>query len=181
MSDDGSEHQNNNGTPTPSVNNLQNSSVVRGHRIVVGLLTLLLVDIIWVASSELTEFIYKTQHYSKPFFSTYLKTSLFMLYLPGFLIYKPWREQCQMGIQLRRLGSRGRGSGEGGYRVIAESDDTDVVSDTADSEQEEDGALHNRHAQTQGHVARSLSEPTFQPIRSEGTDSEVDTGAWNYF
>ena len=181
MSDDGNEQQNNGTPPTPSVNNLQNSSVVRGHRIVVGLLTLLLVDIIWVASSELTEFIYKTQHYSKPFFSTYLKTSLFMLYLPGFLIYKPWREQCQMGIQLRRLGSRGRGGGEGPggeYRVIQESDDTDTeaVSDTADSEQE-DGLLHNPHSQN-GHVARSLSEPTFQPIRSEGTDSEVDTGLW---
>lgn len=86
-----------------------------------------------------------------------------------------------MGIQLRRLGSRGRGSGEGAggeYRVIAESDDTDAVSDTAESDQD-DSVLHNRHGQT-SHVARSLSEPTFQPIRSEGTDSEVDTGACNY-
>ena len=76
---------------------------VRTQRLVLGLLTLLLVDIIWVASSELTEFIFKSQNFNKPFFSTYLKTSLFMLYLPGFLLYKPWREQCQLGLRMRRL------------------------------------------------------------------------------
>ena len=81
----------------------RSSPPMRTQRLVLGLFTLILVDIIWVASSELTEFIFKTQNYSKPFFSTYLKTSLFMLYLPGFLLYKPWRDQCQQGIRLRRL------------------------------------------------------------------------------
>merc|ERR1719290_536154 len=84
---------------------------VKTQRLVLGLLTLLLVDIIWVASSELTEFIFKTQNYSKPFFSTYLKTSLFMLYLPGFLVYKPWRDQCQVGMQLRRVRDKQREQG----------------------------------------------------------------------
>ena len=31
--------------------------------------------------------------YDKPFFSTYFKTSLFMVYLTGFVFYRPWREQ----------------------------------------------------------------------------------------
>ena len=75
------------------------AALVRAQRLVIGLLTLLLVDIIWVASSELTEYIFKSQHYNKPFFSTYLKTSLFMLYLPGFVVYKPWRDQCQVVLQ----------------------------------------------------------------------------------
>jgi len=165
--------------PTPRHNpENAHSTIIRAQRIVIGLMTLLLVDVIWVASSELTEYIFKSQNYSKPFFSTYLKTSLFMLYLPGFLVYKPWREQCQMGIQLRRLSRRSsEGAGSGGYSVIQESD-TDMVSDTGDSEMETD---HDQGSSSQAHsrhVPRSLSAPTFQPIRStEGTDSEVDTSS----
>merc|ERR1740116_471887 len=93
---------------------------VRAQRLVIGLLTLLLTDIIWVASSELTEYIFKTQQYDKPFFSTYLKTSLFMLYLPGFLVHRPWREQCLEIAQLRRIGGRSSGV-SGGYRAVQES------------------------------------------------------------
>ena len=94
------------------------SSAVRAQRLVIGLLTLLLTDLIWVASSELTEYIFKTQKFNKPFFSTYLKTSLFMLYLPGFLIYKPWRDQCQLGLRLRRLPSRDLGGDGGLYSAV---------------------------------------------------------------
>jgi len=152
----------------------QMSPVVRAQRLAMGLLTLLLVDIIWVASSELTEYIFKTQNFNKPFFSTYLKTSLFMLYLPGFLVYKPWRDQCQVGIQLRRVRDKQR---EQGYRAITADSDTDQdrsddLGDGDDSDAEVD------------EMRRSLSEPTFLPIRAadikssaEGTDSEVDTGS----
>ena len=146
--------------------------VVRGHRIVIGVLILLLVDIIWVASSELTEFIFKSQHYSKPFFSTYLKTSLFMLYLPGFLVYRPWREQCQ-GWQWRAQGGR---RGSSGYRVIQDSDD--VVTDDTDNASHSDASETVETVHSRG-VARSLSAPSFQPIHSNqetGTDSEADTG-----
>ena len=97
------------------------SQVLRAQRLALGQLTLLLVDIIWAASSEFTEYIFKTQNFNKPFFSTYLKTSLFMLYLPGFLVYKPWREQCQVGIQLRRVWDKQR---EQGYRAITADSDT---------------------------------------------------------
>ena len=167
-------------TPEPDhqVNNANHDqrgeTAVRGHRVVIGVLILLLVDIIWVASSELTEFIFKTQHYSKPFFSTYLKTSLFMLYLPGFLFYAPWREQCQWSqVRHRRTLTR---SGGAGYSAIQESDDTDAAtgaSDTGDdSDNDEENSVHSRS------VNRSLSEPSFQPIKNiqEGTDSEADTG-----
>ncbi|XP_062861871.1 solute carrier family 35 member F5-like [Trichomycterus rosablanca] len=63
-------------------------------RLVLGIIILLLVDIIWVASSELTAYVFVHQQYSKPFFSTFVKTSMFMLYLLGFLFWKPWRQQC---------------------------------------------------------------------------------------
>ena len=149
-------------------------SAARAQRLVIGLLTLLLTDIIWVASSELTEYIFKTQKYNKPFFSTYLKTSLFMLYLPGFLVHRPWREQCLEAVQLRRIGGARTG---GEYRAVTESDtgeEEEALSDTGDSDIGGEGGtgLHSRN----NAVARSLSEPTFQPIRSEGTDSEADTG-----
>ena len=153
----------------------QQQQVARGHRIVIGVLILLLVDIIWVASSELTEFIFKSQHYSKPFFSTYLKTSLFMLYLPGFLVYRPWREQCQ-GLQWRPQGGR---RGSSGYRVIQDSDDA-VTDDTDNASHSDnvDSELETETVHSRG-VARSLSAPSFQPIHSNqetGTDSEADTG-----
>ncbi|KAM9486002.1 solute carrier family 35 member F5-like [Clarias gariepinus] len=73
-------------------------------RLVLGVIVLLLVDIIWVASSELTVYVFVQQQYSKPFFSTFVKTSMFIVYLLGFLFWKPWRQQCatrqQRGISI---------------------------------------------------------------------------------
>jgi len=147
------------------------SSIARAQRLALGLLTLLLVDVIWVASSELTEYIFKTQNYNKPFFSTYLKTSMFMLYLPGFLVYKPWRDQCQAGFLLRRMRDKQR---DQGYRAITADSDT---------EQEKSDLGEDVDSEVEGdEMTRSLSEPTFLPIRTdkssaEGTDSEVDSGS----
>uniref|UniRef100_A0A8B9RHH5 Solute carrier family 35 member F5 n=1 Tax=Astyanax mexicanus TaxID=7994 RepID=A0A8B9RHH5_ASTMX len=68
-------------------------------RLVLGVVILLLVDVIWVASSELTAYIFVQKQYSKPFFSTFVKTSMFVLYLLGFLFWKPWRQQCAARYQ----------------------------------------------------------------------------------
>uniref|UniRef100_A0A8C6M4H0 Solute carrier family 35 member F5 n=1 Tax=Nothobranchius furzeri TaxID=105023 RepID=A0A8C6M4H0_NOTFU len=72
----------------------QSSSAAQRRRMVLGVVILLLVDVIWVASSELTSYIFKRQEYNKPFFSTFTKTSMFVLYLLGFLLWRPWRQQC---------------------------------------------------------------------------------------
>lgn len=95
----------------------------KSQRLVLGLLVLLLVDIIWVSSSELTkvrinrsvyfestiaecnrfpiicvrvtfQYIYREAAFEKPFFSTYVKTSMFTLYLLGLCFWPPWRDQC---------------------------------------------------------------------------------------
>ncbi|XP_058796700.1 solute carrier family 35 member F5 [Phymastichus coffea] len=66
----------------------------KSQRLVLGLAVLLLVDIIWVSSSELTKYIYKEVAFDKPFFSTYIKTSMFTLYLLGLCFWPPWRDQC---------------------------------------------------------------------------------------
>lgn len=66
----------------------------RTHRFLLGVIILLIVDVIWVVSSELTSYIFREENYSKPFFTTYVKTVMFSFYLFGFLVWKPWREQC---------------------------------------------------------------------------------------
>ncbi|XP_061923651.1 solute carrier family 35 member F5-like isoform X2 [Entelurus aequoreus] len=72
----------------------QGGSAYHRRRMALGVAILLLVDVIWVASSELTSYIFKHQDYNKPFFSTFTKTSMFVLYLLGFLLWRPWRQQC---------------------------------------------------------------------------------------
>uniref|UniRef100_A0A674AI53 Solute carrier family 35 member F5 n=1 Tax=Salmo trutta TaxID=8032 RepID=A0A674AI53_SALTR len=79
----------------------QGSTVAQRRRMALGVVILLLVDIIWVASSELTSYIFKRQEYNKPFFSTFTKTSMFVLYLLGFLLWRPWRQQCTGSLQGR--------------------------------------------------------------------------------
>ncbi|XP_069472685.1 solute carrier family 35 member F5 isoform X2 [Ambystoma mexicanum] len=71
---------------------VQTSSTSHRRRMLLGIVILLLVDVIWVASSEFTSYIF--DEYKKPFFSTFAKTSMFVLYLLGFVIWKPWRQQC---------------------------------------------------------------------------------------
>jgi hypothetical protein len=58
---------------------------------VLGLTLICLVAVIWVASSELIQFIFGASSYSKPYFLTYFSTSLFTLYLAGFLCLPSWR------------------------------------------------------------------------------------------
>ncbi|KAM7428869.1 hypothetical protein ABFA07_020209 [Porites harrisoni] len=72
----------------------QDESVKRRRRLLLGIVVLLLVDVLWVGSSELTDFIFKYEGFDKPFFTTFFKTSSFMIYLTGFLFYEPWRLQC---------------------------------------------------------------------------------------
>ncbi|XP_038047864.1 solute carrier family 35 member F5-like [Patiria miniata] len=74
------------------------SGLSHSKRLCLGILVLLTVDAIWVASSELTRYIFKDKGYDKPFFSTYLKTSMFMLYLLGFIFWKPWQRMCSVCI-----------------------------------------------------------------------------------
>lgn len=73
----------------------QEEGVRRKRRLIWGVIVLLIVDVIWVGSAELTDFIFKSEGFNKPFFTTYVKTSSFMVYLTGFLFYEPWRIHCK--------------------------------------------------------------------------------------
>lgn len=63
-------------------------------RVVLAGALLLVVDVIWIVSAELTRYIFKEIDYNKPFFSTYFKSSLLVIYLSGFLFYRPWGRRC---------------------------------------------------------------------------------------
>jgi len=60
-------------------------------RHLLGLLLVVVVVIIWVSSSVLIQIIFQDSDFDKPFFLTYLSTSLFSVYLFGFGIrWKQW-------------------------------------------------------------------------------------------
>lgn len=63
-------------------------------RILLGGGLLFLVDVIWIVSAEITRHIFKEIDYNKPFFSTYFKSSLLVIYLFGFVFYRPWGRRC---------------------------------------------------------------------------------------
>lgn len=65
-----------------------------GQRLGAGVLLLVLVDVLWVASSEFTRYVFTDLEFDKPYFSTYFKSSLFVTYLLGFIFHRPWRDQC---------------------------------------------------------------------------------------
>ncbi|KAK2171801.1 hypothetical protein NP493_1026g00039 [Ridgeia piscesae] len=63
-------------------------------RLVLGVIILLIVDVIWVASTEVTRYLYTKTHFDKPYLTTYVKTSLFVCYLTGFIVWRSWCHQC---------------------------------------------------------------------------------------
>ncbi|KAL7737023.1 hypothetical protein ACLKA6_005249 [Drosophila palustris] len=66
----------------------------RTQKLLLGLSILLLVNILWVSSSELSQFLYEDEKYDKPFLTTYFKTSMFSIYLLIIGIIAPWKESC---------------------------------------------------------------------------------------
>ncbi|XP_068145269.1 solute carrier family 35 member F5 [Drosophila tropicalis] len=66
----------------------------RTQKLLLGIAILILVDVVWVSSSELTKFLYNEAKFDKPFFCTYFKTSMFSIYLLIIGIVAPWKESC---------------------------------------------------------------------------------------
>lgn len=68
---------------------------------ILGVIILLIVDLLWVGSAEASEYIFKKIKYDKPFFTTYFKTSFFIVYLFGFIFVRSWHFQCKQCIHGR--------------------------------------------------------------------------------
>ncbi len=171
------------------------SALTRSQRLFSGVVILLGVDVIWVASSEFTEYIFHDLAYDKPFFSTYFKTSLFTTYLLGFLVLKPWRDQClgmlrgEDGVARRRLRQR--------YQRVNESEEEAADAEMDAGGQDDDVEEGEEVLEVDGAVGggggagdfvprvgltRSLSSPTWVPAnipesgKSSGTESEGELG-----
>lgn len=65
-----------------------------------GLACLAAVVVIWVTSSEVIQFIFDNINFSKPFFLTFYSTSLFSLYLFGFLLFPSWRSHPRSTVEI---------------------------------------------------------------------------------
>jgi len=73
---------------------VENGYLSKTNRLLLGIVVLFLVDVIWVSSSEATKYIYKNDAFHKPLFTTYVKTSMFTIYLLGICLWPAWRHQC---------------------------------------------------------------------------------------
>ena len=120
--------------PATSAGQSPADALTRAQRLFSGVVLLLVVDLIWVASSEFTQYIFRDLSYDKPYFSTYFKTSLFSVYLLGFALHRPWREQCaQWSVN---DAARLTGGGSGRYQRVSDSDEG--VEDNHEQHQEEE-------------------------------------------
>ncbi|XP_048861976.1 solute carrier family 35 member F5-like [Brienomyrus brachyistius] len=129
------------------VNSFQSGVLAQRRRTALGIIVLLLVDVIWVASSELTLYIFKHEEYNKPFFSTFAKTSMFILYLLGFLVWKPWRQQCS---------GRFRGRTKAFFA---------------------DGEAYLTACPTDHSLNNSLSEPLYVPLKFQDVSTEPSSNS----
>lgn len=125
--------------------------MTHGRRLALGIFILLLVDVIWVASSELSVYIFNNTGFDKPFFSTYLKTSMFSLYLLGFIFWRPWRHQCSHSNHDERI-----------YQEVdANEDEGDPLSP------------ESRHLSEPSYVPLKLQESHEKSSDGESDDSSV--------
>ena len=89
-----------NNVPNLNGNNLEDIKNVRRkkHEFLLGVIVLLFVDLLWVGSAELSDYIFKEIKYDKPYFTTYFKTAFFSLFLFGFCCIRNWRYQMKQWI-----------------------------------------------------------------------------------
>ncbi|RZC40166.1 solute carrier family 35, member F5 [Asbolus verrucosus] len=120
------------------------SLLTKTQRLILGCFILILVDVIWVSSSELTKFIYNHETFEKPFFCTYVKTSMFTLYLLGFLFWPPWKDSCSRPTN---------------YIYI-------------DTEQEEENYYTDTNSHLSNPVYVPVKTPDREPDRNSGTESD---------
>ncbi|KPA74352.1 hypothetical protein ABB37_09332 [Leptomonas pyrrhocoris] len=66
-------------------------SFVRLSKYGLGVVLILCVTVIWVASSEFIQYIFESLDFNKPFFLTYFNTTGFCLWNAGFLLSSQWR------------------------------------------------------------------------------------------
>lgn len=98
-------------------------------RFAIGSAVLLLVDILWVASSEITEYLYHEKKFNKPFFTAYCKSVMFVIYTLGFFFCDSWWSSYK-SLSLSRLPDY--------YSSIADTDHQNLTMDEEDDDDDEE-------------------------------------------
>lgn len=114
------------------------------------------------------QFIYQEEKFDKPFFSTYIKTSMFSLYLLGLCFWPPWRDQCNKPTAYTVINNQVN------FVIIKYSIYNEICKiflQIIDPNVEDENFFSEENAR--------LSDPTFVPIktpdqcdRSSGTESD---------
>lgn len=76
-------------------NGKENTQPFKKKRFIFGLFVLLLVDVLWVASSEFTKFLYTEKKLERPFLITYVRCSMLLVYLFVLCFNPPSRDPCR--------------------------------------------------------------------------------------
>eukprot|EP00794_Sanderia_malayensis_P017617 gene17617-19371_t len=153
-----------------------------------GFFVLLLVDVLWVASAELTEFIFNNQKFDKPFFTTYSKTFLFMTFLFGFVFYRPWQVQC--GLCMMNSG----GSRRSRHKPVKQYNGKiyqGKINSTEESDSDETARFNRSLTFNSNFSSRSsspgpgqfLTDPVFENMTDDDTStiaSDLDIGDRNH-
>lgn len=78
-----------------------------------------------------SQHLFHDEHYDKPLFWTYFKTTLFSLYLSAFLFWRPWQRLCWEGCRKGRRERRGgTGVGRVWLRMWGERNEDTVLTNT---------------------------------------------------
>ncbi|KAL5489056.1 hypothetical protein EMCRGX_G018103 [Ephydatia muelleri] len=160
-----------------------------------GIAVLFIVDVLWVGSAGLSEYIFQNGTYPKPLFTTYFETSLFSIYLVAFIFWRPWQRACCPVLCKKKLTSSLTIStsiqGSGNYVEIhsnGEEDESEALisptDKTADVNQEtgqiEDGTINRASSNSLVEpTISSLSPAQFHPLNicdSEEEDEKEGAG-----
>ncbi|UXI14828.1 Eukaryotic translation initiation factor 3 subunit D [Sarcoptes scabiei] len=87
-----------------------------------GSLILVFVDFLWVTSSEITEYLYKEKQFNRPFFTAYIKSCMFSVYLLGFIFCDSW------WLQKNPISNN--------YYTIADSDQQNLTNEDDDDDED---------------------------------------------
>ncbi|CAJ0572403.1 unnamed protein product, partial [Mesorhabditis spiculigera] len=134
-------------------------------RRMLGLLILLVVNVLWVLSSELLRYIFIEEHFRRPFFVSWLKNCMLSVYILRYLLKKPGEPPTEKSykILLEDL-DLGESLSVEGFETMTSSDNESTLEETRQrtirfAEQREVRRMPDREADAARHARRPY-DPT---------------------
>ncbi|VDO95993.1 unnamed protein product [Heligmosomoides polygyrus] len=88
-----------------------------------GIILLLLVNVLWVLSSELTRFIFIDEGFKRPFFTAYVKTCMLTVYMVRYLVF----EKPQQLSDCESIDMGGHSLSMEGFETMTSDSENDVL------------------------------------------------------